>query len=125
MNEDQNNNFSYYPENITMKDGKIQKQSVENAKMQRNTSQNMPTDNSLFSNNSSNNTNNSQNNAFNIKNLLSLLGNKNLSDLLPLILSKNNFGNNQELVSNIIGKMSKKEEEKKGKLTFQNDIEEF
>lgn len=125
MNEDQNNNFSYYPENITMKDGKIQKQSLENAKMQRNTSQNMPTDNSLFSNNSSNNTNNSQNNAFNIKNLLSLLGNKNLSDLLPLILSKNNFGNNQELFSNIIGKMSKKEEEKKGKLTFQNDIEEF
>ena len=125
MNEDQNNNFSYYPENITMKDGKIQKQSLENAKMQRNTSQNMPTDNSLFSNNSSNNTNNSQNNAFNIKNLLSLLGNKNLSDLLPLILSKNNFGNNQELVSNIIGKMSNKEEEKKGKLTFQNDIEEF
>lgn len=125
MNEDQSNNFSYYPENITMKDGKIQKQSVENAKMQRNTSQNMPTDNSLFSNNSSNNTNNSQNNAFNIKNLLSLLGNKNLSDLLPLILSKNNFGNNQELVSNIIGKMSNKEEEKKGKLTFQNDIEEF
>lgn len=125
MNEDQSNNFSYYPENITMKDGKIQKQSVENAKMQRNTSQNMPTDNSLFSNNSSNNTNNSQNNAFNIKNLLSLLGNKNLSDLLPLILSKNNFGNNQELVSNIIGKMSNKEEEKKGKLTFQNNIEEF
>ena len=125
MNEDQNNNFSYYPENISMKDGKIQKQSVENAKMQRNTSQNMPSDNSLFSNNSSNNTNNSQNNAFNIKNLLSLLGNKNLSDLLPLLLSKNNFGNNQELVSNIIGKMSKKEEEKKGKLTFQNDIEEF
>lgn len=125
MNEDQSNNFSYYPENITMKDGKIQKQSVENAKMQRNTSQNVPTDNSLFSNNSSNNTNNSQNNAFNIKNLLSLLGNKNLSDLLPLILSKNNFGNNQELVSNIIGKMSNKEEEKKGKLTFQNDIEEF
>ena len=125
MNEDQNNNFSYYPENITMKDGKIQTQSVENAKMQRYTSQNMPTDNSLFSNNSSNNTNNSQNNAFNIKNLLSLLGNKNLSDLLPLILSKNNFGNNQELVSNIIGKMSNKEEEKKGKLTFQNDIEEF
>lgn len=125
MNEDQNNNFSYYPENISMKDGKIQKQSVENAKMQRNTSQNMPSDNSLFSNNSSNNTNNSQNNAFNIKNLLSLLGNKNLSDLLPLLLSKNNFGNNQELVSNIIGKMSNKEEEKKGKLTFQNDIEEF
>ena len=125
MNEDQNNNFLYYPENISMKDGKIQTQSVENTKMQRNTSQNMPSDNSLFSNNSSNNTNNSQNNAFNIKNLLSLLGNKNLSDLLPLILSKNNFGNNQELFSNIIGKMSKKEEEKKGKLTFQNDIEEF
>ena len=125
MNENQNNNISYYPESVIMKDGKIQTQSMDNTKAQKNSFESTPISNSPFKNNPSNFINNSQNNAFNIKNLLSLLGNKNISDLLPLLLSKNNFGNNQELFSNIIGKMTKNEEEKKGKLTFQHDIEEF
>lgn len=77
MNNNQNENLSYYPESIFMKDGKITTQSVENS--------------STSSNNNSNNKpnfNNGQNSSqFNFNNILPLLsGNKNLTDLLPFFL---------------------------------------
>lgn len=124
MNNNQNENLSYYPESIFMKDGKITTQSVENS--------------STSSNNNSNNKpnfNNGQNNSqFNFNNILPLLsGNKNLTDLLPLLLAKSGGNNNMEAMSklfsnlnnntNHVNKPENSTENKK--ITHQNYIDEM
>ena len=74
MNE---NNLSYYPDSIFIKDGKVTTQSLEN---------NNITENSSSSSQPSNQRSNTQP----INLLMSLLGgnNKNMTDLLPLLLAK-------------------------------------
>lgn len=76
MNE---NNLSYYPDSIFIKDGKVTTQSVE---------KNRQTENNATSKQSSNTPP--------INLLMSLLGgnNKNMADLLPLLLAKNSGNNN-------------------------------
>ncbi len=87
MNE---NELSYYPENISMKDGKVLTQSTPPASLEK------------------------KDNRYNI--LMSLLGNnKNLTDLLPLLLTNGNFSPEQlsGIIKNISPQNSKEKNKKK------------
>ena len=93
-------NFSYYPKGIIMKDGKISEE---------NTSQ--PTSDTNTANSSSNFGN--------------LFSNKNINDILPLLLGKANLKKN-EMISQIINNISK-EDKGERKVTFkkQNFLDEM
>lgn len=84
MNE--NNNLSYYPENITIKDGKVITQSLNNSQ------------NENIGKNS--NTQNKSPNTPPLNLLMSLIGNnKNMTDILPILLAKNANFNSEQLTS--------------------------
>ncbi len=93
-------NFSYYPKGIIMKDGKISEE---------NTSQ--PTSDTNTANSSSNFGN--------------LFSNKNINDILPLLLGKANLNKN-EMLSQIMNNISK-EDKGERKVTFkkQNFLDEM
>ena len=84
MNE--NNNLSYYPENITIKDGKVTTESLNNSQ------------NENIGKNS--NTQNKSPNTPPLNLLMSLIGNnKNMTDILPILLAKNANFNSEQLTS--------------------------
>ena len=84
MNE--NNNLSYYPENITIKDGKVTTESLNNSQ------------NENIGKNS--NTQNKSPNTPPLNLLMSLIGNnKNMTDILPILLAKNANLNSEQLTS--------------------------
>ena len=100
-------NFSYYPKGIIMKDGKISEESAR------------PQDNANSNSNSSNSNN--------FGNFGNLFANKNINDLLPLLLSKANLNKN-EMLSQIMNSISKNDTNKdkpKKKITKQNYIDEM
>ncbi len=100
-------NFSYYPKGIIMKDGKI---SEESARSQDNA-------------NSTSNSSNSNN----FGNFGNLFANKNINDLLPLLLGKANLNKN-EMLSQIMNSISKNDTNKdkpKEKIIKQNYIDEM
>ena len=100
-------NFSYYPKGIIMKDGKI---SEESARSQ---------------DNANSNTNSSNSNNFG--NFGNLFANKNINDLLPLLLGKANLNKN-EMLSQIMNSISKNDTNKdkpKEKIIKQNYIDEM
>lgn len=100
-------NFSYYPKGIIMKDGKI---SEESARSQDNA-------------NSTSNSSNSNN----FGNFGNLFANKNINDLLTLLLGKANLNKN-EMLSQIMNSISKNDTNKdkpKEKIIKQNYIDEM
>lgn len=96
-------NFSYYPKGIIMKDGKISEENLSQNKSETNTS-----------------TPNSFPNLGNLPNLSNLFSNKNINDLLPLLLGKGL--NKNEMFSQIMNNMTKEEKNKKDekKVTIKN-----
>lgn len=103
-------NFSYYPKGIIMKDGKISEENLSQNKSETNTS-----------------TPNSFPNLGNLPNLSNLFSNKNINDLLPLLLGKGL--NKNEMFSQIMNNMTKEEktkkDEKKVTLKKQNYLDEM
>lgn len=100
-------NFSYYPKGIIMKDGKI---SEESARSQDNA-----------------NSNTNSSNSSNFGNFGNLFANKNINDLLPLLLGKANLNKN-EMLSQIMNSISKNDTNKdkpKEKIIKQNYIDEM
>ena len=103
-------NFSYYPKGITIKDGRISEENLSQNKSETNTS-----------------TPNSFPNFGNLPNLSNLFSNKNINDLLPLLLGKGL--NKNEMFSQIMNNMTKEEktkkDEKKVTLKKQNYLDEM
>ena len=100
-------NFSYYPKGIIMKDGKINEESARSQ------------------DNANSNTNSS--NSSNFGNFGNLFANKNINDLLPLLLGKANLNKN-EMLSQIMNSISKNDTNKdkpKEKIKKQNYIDEM
>ncbi len=114
--QNENQNFSYYPESIFIKDGKISTQAYE----QQNTN---------IQNFDKNNLTNTKNSTFNINNLMPLLNNnKNLTDLLPLLLAKQSGGNIEsmsKLINNFNHTKTTESKPENKKITHQNYIDEL
>lgn len=104
MNENNVNNV-YYPEEIFMKDGRVVTQNSFNNQSNQNTSQNE-------------NKNTPQRNF--LSNLFPQFSDKNLSDLLPLLLGKNKM-NGADIMSSLLGTQKKEVSKQSEKVSKKNN----